>query len=1025
MPGVDFKGQAMIGESPVLGSLKAHKVLPRNVTMAKEIAAMPQEQPNLSPPAPLKARDKASYPPSGPLRLWMQDFSDTHAVPVVSQPLTPPINFRDNFKSWIDDKALRDREFMSQQKIDPGNTPLVANSPPTPESTPPRQTDGSSKADPSLALRNVPDRSAGASRNAPESRTDSFRTARENLSSDDESHPPDSPSLHPSRQKWLRDVRLTQSTNVGLGLELESEDDEPPTPREPERAEAGGRDLVTFDGVWNSKTRQVVKRTESQVTKQADPSEKNRQKLPETVGEAQVDSPTLGVEARTLSRKKPRPRRKPEKRGQSTSAERKPKTREQGQTPRSSNDDSHIFDDLDGETHEVNGKRLSQASTTSTIVEAMVIEPSTPAHRRQTLRHTGKMMRLDALRNPQLHSTRTSSHPDDHALKHQLRSAKNVDQGLRERFASETFLSGASKSALAKLEGSEVVVIPDRRSSLQSSADSTRRLSRTFSLNSKQQSSRPTTAPEDSVGYFDVPRRERRTVSVVIQQATPLKMEKKLEKEHSPLTHPEVSPAAAEASRELSRTTSVTSGGLATHYIPQTPTSQGTTTPQTADANDNQPLKADRSNSGDWTTLRPNSALVTPYSLRSAQSSTPGTLEVNEATAISIYPHTNKSILVIQETSGGDDSSTKEQSAMIAGNASIALPYAFAPVISQPAPPSPQREIRDSPLQNPREPPQPPDFKIIPPTPANAASSSEDTVRNVSSSQRSNRFGAPFASLKRALSSRRYSESISNPFIFTRTLSLRDATGYRRPRTAEDNRDSQLHPFWRPRTIWDGNSGSDTDSDFGNNGTLSPRRPSSHGTTHKTSNPPKRTISLTRRFAGSLRSESTRRPVPRRASISLTGDIVSNNTVDEFADVETKDSSPKRTLSLTRKIGGSLRLPYTSTVRHRRPQRSSTADWHNQPNYEFIPAVDRQYLAEESLQPRNIGFQTLAERIERRRSLREESKREERRNWLKGRIGFVGVRDLDVPAGFDMVYPPPRPPTERAPAWRISSVADD
>ena len=1029
MPGVDFQGVVMVNESPVLGSHKPHKALPRNEARKKDTPDVPQAiQAPIS--APLKARDKSSYPAGDGLRTWMQHFSDTHALPVVSQPLTPPINFRDNFKSWIDDKALRDREFMSQQKIDPGNTPLVADSPPTPENTPPRQADKFPRTDPSFASRNVSDGSTRASRDALESRTDSFRTARENLSSDDESYSLDSPSLHPSRQKWLQDAGLTQVRDVGLGLGLESEDDEPPTPKEPTIPERKGGDFVTFDGVWKNNTPYEVEDADSQVTALADSDGKDRRKVLEIMGEAQVDSPTLGREAQALSKREPRIRQRPDKRRRNASRERKAEGRERAQAARPSKDDAHKLDNSHAELQEVNEKRISQASTTSTIVEAMVIE-SAPLQRRQTLRHTGKMLQLDALYDQQHHSNQSSSQPDDHSLKHQLRSAKNADEALRERFTSEIAQSKTHKSILAKPEGSSVVVIPDRRSSLQSSAESTKHLSRTLLLTSKQQTSRPTTAPEETVGYFDIPRRERKTVSVVIQQATPFKTEKGPGKEPSPPAAQQVSPAAAAASKELSRPTSTTPGGMATYYIPQTPTSQGTTTPQTAEAYDSQVTKVDRSNSGDWTALRPSSALVTPYSLRSAQSSTPGTLEVNEATIINIYPHTNKSVLVIQETAGGDDSSAKEQSAVIAGNASIALPYAFAPVISQPAPPSPQREITDSPLQNPREPPQPPDFKIIPPTPANAASSSEDTVRNVSSSRRSNRLSAPFLSLKRALSARRYSESVSNPFIFTRTLSLRDPTGHQRPRTIEDNKGNQLHPFWRPRAIEDNRDGSDSDSEFGNNGTLTPQRPSSHGTTYKTSNPPRRTMSLTRRFAGSLRSESKRRPIPRRASISLTSDIVPKDTLNGFPDVETKNLTPRRTLSLTRRLGGSLRLPPASPPRHRRrPRRSTTADWHNQPNYEFIPASDQQYQADETFPPRNNGFQTLAERIERRRSMREESKREERRNWLKGRIGFVGIRDLDVPAGFDMVYPPPDPPhrlTEPTQARRVRArpVGDD
>ena len=1050
MPGMDLDGPAKVNESTVLGSLKAHRAMPRKELTKNDPPTVPQAGRGRSPPVPLKMPVRRSYPTSDRLRSWMRESSEIHALPIIGQPLTPPINFRDNFKSWIDDKALRDREFLSQQKISPGNTPLVANSPPTPETTPPRQMYKFAAADSLPSSRNVSNGSVGTVRHVPESRTDSFRTARENLSSDDESHPPDSPSLHPSRQKWLRDLGLSKQKDVGLGLGLETDEDEPPTPKGVVPTEKGakkGEDFVTFNGVWGSNEPHEAKETENQIARQRDLDEADQQKIKEVMKGAYLDSPTLGIEARSLSKNQPGTKRRLKERRNSETAEQKQEIGERMQSPWPLKDDMHATVDLDTESQHVDAKRLSQASTTSTVVEAMVIE--SPPQRRQTLRHTGKMMRLDTLSQQQTRSNRSSLQSDDHSLKYQLRNAKNPDQGLRKRFASETSQAGSQKSALAKLEGSSVVVVPDRRSSLQSSVESSKRISRTFSLNSKPQSSRPTTAPEDSAGYFDVPRRQRRTVSVVIQQATPSKKEKKAEKDVSPPTNIDASTAASAASRGLSRTTSATSGGLATHYIPQTPTSQGSITPQTTDAQDNQIINVNRSTSGDWSALRPRSALVTPLSLRSAQSSTPGMLEVNEATAISIYPHTNKSILVIQEMAGRDDSSPREQSTVIAGNASIALPSTFAPLTTQPAPPSPQRELTNSPLQNPREPPQPPDFKIIPPTPANAASSSEDTVRNVRSHKKSSRFSAPFTTLKRAMSARPYSESISNPFIFTRTLSLRATTDRHRPHSTEDNKDSQLHPFWRPRSFWDGDNGSDSESEFGNNGTLSPQRPSSHGTAFKTSKAPKRSQSLTSRITSSLRPPSTRRPVPRRASISLTSDIIPKHTIDDFANIKTKPATtprrtlslttPKRTLSLTRKVGGSLGLPSKGATLRHRSRRSTTAYWHNQPNYEFIPADDRPYMAsttsaesrsdqqQQQQQEEEYGghshvpslgtssFRSLAERIERRRSVREEGRREERRNWLKGRIGFVGVKDVDVPSGFDIVHPPPpHPPTAAA-----------
>lgn len=229
-----------------------------------------------------------------------------------------------------------------------------------------------------------------------------------------------------------------------------------------------------------------------------------------------------------------------------------------------------------------------------------------------------------------------------------------------------------------------------------------------------------------------------------------------------------------------------------------------------SDPSDIHGVNLDRARSGEWSTLRPRSALFTPFSLRSAHSSTPGTLEVNEATAISIYPHTNKSILVIQEMPGHGLSET---SAIIAGNANIALPVPPPPVVVEELPPRPH-----SPLQNPREPPKPPDLNVIPPTPSNGPRTPETDLQ-LSQSSPKNRLSGTISVVKRALSTRRYSA----PSVLPRNPSLaRNNTVPSRHRLGAGNAlDHNLHPFWRPRGFWDGLSDdSDSDSEFGNSGNL-------------------------------------------------------------------------------------------------------------------------------------------------------------------------------------------------------------
>lgn len=281
-----------------------------------------------------------------------------------------------------------------------------------------------------------------------------------------------------------------------------------------------------------------------------------------------------------------------------------------------------------------------------------------------------------------------------------------------------------------------------------------------------------------------------------------------------------------------------------------------------SDPSDIHGVNLEQPKSGEWSALRPRSALFTPFSLRSAHSSTPGTLEVNEATAISIYPHTNKSILVIQEMAGNGLSET---SAIIAGNANIALPVPPPPVVIEEFPPRPH-----SPLQNPREPPKPPDLNIIPPTPSNGPRTPEADVQPSQSSPRS-RLSGTISVVKRAISTRRYSAPSvlprNQPLARNNTVPSRHRLG------AGSAQDHNLHPFWRPRGFWDGLSDdSDSDSEFGNSGYLAgvpsqgTPRPQMGGSFSSRVPPTRqlsRSASLTRRLASSFGLNKSGNHYPR------------------------------------------------------------------------------------------------------------------------------------------------------------------
>ena len=907
MPGRSLESSMDTAPIVLFGSLKGHKALPRR----KHVVVEPTPTRHAEKEHVRSRSDQITYSSAERIKSWIPDPSPIHAIPVVGVPLTSPINLRDNFQTWNDDAAMTKREFAKTEASDSsGTTSLVNQSPPTSEITPPKKIHRAQAV-----------ASFSSFRTLTESRTESFETARENQSSDDEDRPLDSPSLHPSRQKWLRAAGLDKHKDVGLGLGLESEDEEATPGETTPRHSPTTQHFAAFDGAWDtdmedSKNHEVL----------TDPVKpvpfRTSHKRPRITSEPKVDSPTLGKEPGPSLRKTPNLRQRVQQSRHSPCNASIEQFAEQIKWPLKNND----FD-MDTELRDMNSKRLSQVSTTSTVVSAIVID--SPPRRRQTLRRTSKMP--DLTTPP---SNRNSLISNDHSLRRRLRRSGSPGQELRKSFASES--PDSLVPSVARLRQDIAPIVPHRRSSLQSSTSGSKRLSNTFSLTSRQQSSRPTTAPEDTVGYFDIPRpRDRRTMSVVVHAATPVKFEAKSTETKPPSNIAKSSPPSVPTcTEEPSTTTSLTSAGLDAFYAPETPINQPEPSHHLTDAQEARTPSIERLRTGEWSAMRPRSTMMTPFSLRSAQSSTPGTLEVSEATAISIYPHTNKSILVIQQMASGSDSSPREHSAIITGEANIALP---GPLIYHESPPEPPREILNSPLQNPRDPPQPPDLRIIAPTPANGPPSPEKRKSPVRTSFRKSRFSAPVSSLKRTFSARQpRSEFLVAPF--TRTFSLRGTSGTpKQNRQIADGPDVKLHPFWRPRAY---DYGSDSDSEFGNTGYLNGSRV---------------------------------QPQPRG------------------------DAPPRRTMSLTRRLSNSIRLPHPA--RRQRPSSTIIASDRDHPyDFDHRSIWDEDGRKDEIMpahryQVQYVGFRGLAHKFEKRRHAKEEGRREERRQWLREKIGPVEKDD--------------------------------
>jgi hypothetical protein len=233
---------------------------------------------------------------------------------------------------------------------------------------------------------------------------------------------------------------------------------------------------------------------------------------------------------------------------------------------------------------------------------------------------------------------------------------------------------------------------------------------------------------------------------------------------------------------------------------------------------------------------------LTPFS---QTSDTHDPLEVSEATAINIYPHNNNSLLVVQQVGRP---TLKE----LADGADPMLITGELPGFSlQPATP-PQlfaAEIPnvDSPLRNPRKPPQVPlqlpAIRVLPATPAEELESPLDEVevqpkpltRSLSLKQRA----------------QRYSNTVVRPII-ARTSSLRRSY-YSRPRSPyrqyePSQQATNLHPFWQPRGFWD--EFSDSDSDFGEPEEGAARLPPG-GDTSDVPDPPKGLSRMLSGFRGS------------------------------------------------------------------------------------------------------------------------------------------------------------------------------
>lgn len=218
------------------------------------------------------------------------------------------------------------------------------------------------------------------------------------------------------------------------------------------------------------------------------------------------------------------------------------------------------------------------------------------------------------------------------------------------------------------------------------------------------------------------------------------------------------------------------------------------------------------------------------------------TVEVTEATAVSIYPHNNNSLLVVQQMSRGNSMLPEQH--QLAGatlltpqdprhaqtasssksdrNEDDEEPPSQPTLNFEPSTPPMQIDMPgfggvDSPLQNPRDPPEPPMINFIPPTPMEEIEKQLTPGPPGPPSRSDSHPQRRLSVLQRA---RRYSDNLITPLLARTAINRarydRDSERHthQNPHVPTVNdEDGTLHPFWRPRGFWDEFSDSEDESE--------------------------------------------------------------------------------------------------------------------------------------------------------------------------------------------------------------------
>ena len=781
MPGVELSDAPFTVPSYDRSLWRTHKQLPRT----RDYVAPPQHLSNGHDVMIPRADERGV-----PRETHLSSKSRESLSNIPSLPLTPPSAPREESQAGEDDASDHENRPAANWGAHRSglSTPTNQRSPPTPDITPPR-----------MGYLLSPDLDPRVQTSI-SSRADSFKTAKEDMSSDEEVGRSESPWQRPSRHEWLHTVQISSYNHTLSSSEFQSGSADA-TPTEPyPRSIAEHAGFSSFDAHGESERRLIssvhVSAQSEQAHTQVSGSDQNvtsgspQEQSAKQTGDADLDN-AWPRQHRTLPRRQRslRERVHESRHIAATSTDNLEHTSEWS----SSADRPEVMDKVDG-------WRLSGISTTSTI-EAIVID--TPPQRKRTLRHTEKHASLRSVSSPIPRSNRSSWNSNPGSQRRLVRKHGTITNGNRWSMNSNMSVATSITSSPVKQmpEQIPVVVIPQRRSSLKSSNSSSRRQS--ASLSQSSGSRRPTTAPNGGTGYFDISRRKERNRSDSAPSGAALKTSNGPGRAFPPIVPPRSSSLSAPTSRNQSRAASLTSeSARSNNLVPEplqtSPCKISSVVPSAYQHADS--AFSHESVTNEWAPFRPPSAHLTPFSQPSVQSSSPGAIEISEARAINLYPHNNRSLLVVEKA-------TQVEPSGVQGQSSVQQPHLHrkpsTPIeVMQPA------IFAESPLKNPREPPIPPAFKVIPPTPAAVTPTEEadkQLGRRPSTSDGRSRISRRLGSMRRALSARRYSDS------WGRSLNLKTNA---RNKKADQELDNRLHPFWRPRGFWDDFSESDSEGEY-------------------------------------------------------------------------------------------------------------------------------------------------------------------------------------------------------------------